>query len=459
MTCSDYNAYIKQVLQHAAENEGRYVDDLKALLRIPSVSTNASGIAECVEFLTDHLASIGMKVRVFETDRNPIILAELEGTSPRTVLFYGHYDVQPPDPIEAWEFPPFAAEEHDGRIYARGSVDDKGNFFCIVKAIQSYAEITGSIPCSVKFIFEGEEEMGSESIEEFVPENLDLLKCDDMVWFDGGIHADGRPEVCLGMKGMVYVELSVKSADRDLHSGKAPLVDNAAWRLVWALNSLYGPDQRIAIPGFYDDVVGPSASDVQLMAGSGLTPDDILKDWTMERLREGYEDLTGEELLTRLYFEPTCTICGINAGYVGHGSKTVIPSSASAKVDFRLVPNQDPDDIVTKLKAHLCKEGFADMDVMVNSAMPASKSDPDALVVGKMLDVMRANYGEPVVKPIVEGSGPGCVFEALGVPYVFARLGPPEDRSHSPNEYTTREAYRRGIASVIQFIAEYSHCN
>jgi len=194
------------------------------------------------------------------------------------------------------------------------------------------------------------------------------------VWFDGGIHADGRPEVCLGVKGMAYVELSVKAVGRDLHSGKAPLVDNAAWRLVWALNSLYGPDHRIAIPGFYDNVVGPSATDMRIIASSGLTHDAIVHDWMIERLRVGYEKLSGEELLRRLYFEPTCTICGISSGYGGPGPKTVIPSSASAKVDFRLVPNQDPWDIVAKLKAHLCEQGFDDIEVRVHSAMPASKS-------------------------------------------------------------------------------------
>ncbi|MEA4884551.1 MAG: M20/M25/M40 family metallo-hydrolase [Clostridia bacterium] len=457
MTCRDtQNTHVEQVLKHAAENEERYVDDLKALLRIPSVSANRSGVSECVEFLSAHLRGMGMTVNVFKTERNPIIVGEIQGTSPRTVLFYGHYDVQPPDPIEAWEHPPFAVCECEGRIYARGAVDDKGNFFCIVKAIQSYVETVGSLPCTVKFILEGEEEMGSESIADFIPQNLDFLKCDDMVWFDGGVHADGRPEVCLGMKGMVYVELSVESATRDLHSGKAPLVDNAAWRLVWALRSLYGPDQRIAIPGFYDDVVGPSPSDIRLIANSRLTAEDILKDWTIQRLRDGYEDLRGEELLTRLYFEPTCTICGISTGYSGPGSKTVIPHTARAKVDFRLAPKQDPDDIIAKLRSHLCEQGFSDIEVSVDSAMAASKSDPDADIVRKVLDVMRSNYGEPVVKPIVEGSGPGCVFEQLGVPYVFARLGPAEDRSHSPNEYTTREAYLKGIATVIQLIAEYS---
>jgi acetylornithine deacetylase/succinyl-diaminopimelate desuccinylase-like protein len=456
MTCRGIpDTRVGQVLKHAAENEEGYVDDLKALLRIPSVSTNASGIAECVKFLSNHLEGIGMAVRTFETERNPIMVAELEGTSPRTLLIYGHYDVQPPDPIDAWKHPPFSAEERDGRIYARGGVDDKGNFFCAVKAIQSYVETIGSLPCSVKFILEGEEEIGSQSIVEFIPKNPDLLACDGMVWFDGGIHADGRPEVCLGVKGMAYVELSVKAVGRDLHSGKAPLVDNAAWRLVWALSSLYGPDHRIAVPGFYDDVVGPSAVDIQLIRGSGLTPDDIVQDWTIERLRAGYEKLSGEELLKRLYFEPTCTICGMTSGYRGPGPKTVIPSNASAKVDFRLVPNQDPHDIVSKLKAHLCAQGFGDIDVSVHSAMPASKSPPDAHVARTMLDVMRANYGEPVVKPIVEGSGPGYVFEMLA-PYAAGRLGPAEDRSHAPNEYTTREAYRKGIATVIQFIAEYS---
>lgn len=448
---------VEHILKHADDNQDRYVQDLKELLRIRSVSLNRSGVDECVRFLVDHLRSIGMQVSVYDTPGNPIILAELRcpASAAKTLLFYGHYDVQPPDPLDAWEYPPFAAEEHGGRIYARGSVDDKGNFFCIVKAIHSWLEAHGSVPFNIKFVLEGEEEVGSPSIADFLPKHLDLLECDGMVWFDGGIHADGRPEMCLGMKGMAYVELSVDTIARDLHSGKAPLVENAAWRLIWALNAIFTPDHRVAIPGFYDDVVGPSAADLGLMSESRLTSADILSDWGAGRLRSGYDDLDGDELLRRLYFEPTCTICGLTSGYQGPGSKTVIPARASAKLDMRLVPNQDPHDIVDKLKRHLITQGFPDIRVGVQSTMRASKSAPDSVLVATMLDVMRTNYGEPVVKPIVEGSGPGYVFENLGVPYVFARLGPPEDRSHAPNEYTTREAYRKGIATVIQFMAEY----
>lgn len=476
---------VNDVLRHAADKEQRFVEDLKAFLRIPSISAQQSGITECVSWLSNHLTAMGVHTRVYQTSGNPVLVGEIRGSSPKTLLFYGHYDVQPPDPIEKWAHPPFAAEEaveDDGskRIYARGAVDDKGNFFCIVKALQSYLETRGALPCTVKLIIEGEEEIGSPSLEGFIREHLDLLQADDMVWFDGGIHADGRPEVCLGMKGMLYVELFATSNPRDLHSGKAPLVDNAAWRLTWALNSLLGADGRVAIPGFYDDVLPPSERDLALIARAGQTRAGILRDWGIDHLRRDLEQslsgrknvaqtnvaqssgveadgdpLEGAALLRRLFFEPTCTICGISSGYTGPGSKTVIPATASAKVDFRLVPSQDPEDILRKLRAHLVATGFDDIEVKADSLMRASKSPSDAPVVDLVIDIMRANYGEPVVKPIVEGSGPGYAFELLGIPYVFSRLGPPEDRSHAPNEYTTRDAFRRGIATVIQLLAAY----
>lgn len=449
------NHSVDDILKYAKDNQRRYVDDLKALLRIPSISARQTGIAECVTYLSAHLAEIGIDNKVYETTGNPVIVGNIKGSSPKTLLFYGHYDVQPPDPVELWDYPPFDAVEVDGRIYARGAVDDKGNFFCIIKALQSYLETHGALPCNVKLILEGEEEVGSPSLQGFFDKHQDVLAADDLVWFDGGIHADGRPEVCLGMKGMLYVDLSVTTNPRDLHSGKAPLVDNAAWRLVWALNSLFDPSGRVAIPGFYDGVVGPSQRDLDLIASSGLTPASILTDWGISHLRPGYQDLAGAELLRKLYFEPTCTICGITSGYSGPGSKTVTPATASAKVDFRLVPGQQPADILSKLHAHLQDSGFADIQVAAESPMPASKSPADAPIVDMVLDVMRTNYGEPVVKPIVEGSGPGFVFERLGAPYVFSRLGPPEDRSHAPNEYTTTEAFGRGIASVIQLLDRY----
>lgn len=449
------NRPAEDVLQRAQENESRYVQDLKQLLQIPSVSSVGDGIEQCVSFLTGHLSAIGIPNTVHSTAGNPVIVADLPGRSPKTLLFYGHYDVQPPDPLDQWISPPFEAKEIDGRIYARGAVDDKGNFFCIIKAIQSFLETRGSLPCGIKMIIEGEEESGSPNLEPFFRQNSHRLCANDMVWFDGGIHADGRPEVCLGMKGLLYVELSVRVNPGDLHSGKAPLVENAAWRLVWALNSLFGPDGRVRIPGFYDGVLPPTGRDLDLIEASGLSEAHIVRDWGVERLRPGLEGRSGSDLLRRLFFEPTCNICGFTSGYGGPGSKTVIPSLASAKLDFRLVPGQDARDILQKLQAHLAASGFGDIEVRPDTFMPASKSPSDAEIVNLVMGVMRENYGEPTVKPIVEGSGPGAVFELLGVPYVFSRLGPPEDRSHAPNEYTTREAFRRGIATVIQLLEEY----
>ncbi len=447
---------VEPILAYAAENEERFVADLKELLRIPSVSRRREGVEKCVNWLNEHLQNLGMATEVFETGGNPIIIAEMQGKSDKTLLFYGHYDVQPEDPIEKWDHPPFAAEEIDGRIYARGAVDAKGNFFCIIKALESHLKTHGRLPCNVKMILEGEEEVGSPSLEPFIAEHGDLLEADAMVWFDGGIHVDGRAEVCLGMKGMLYVELSVETNDgNDLHSGRAPIVDNAAWRLVWALNSLFTPEGKVAIEGFYDDVLPPSETDRRLMKESKLSEEDLLEKWEIPKLRRNLQYTDEANLLEKLFFEPTCTICGITTGYAGPGSKTVIPARASAKVDLRLVPTQEPGDILEKLRRHLDKHGFCDVEIEVHSSGRASKSSSDAPIVDLVIDIMKTRYGRPVVKPIVEGSGPGGAIELIGVPYVFSRLGPPEDRSHAPNEYTTREAYKKGIATVIEILAKY----
>lgn len=447
---------LQLAMAHAARSEDRFVNDLKTILRIPSVSTSRIGIEQCVRYLVEHLSSIGFNVEVDRTSNNPVLLGFIPGRSDKTLLFYGHYDVQPPDPIELWNTGPFEACEMDGRIYARGAVDDKGNFMCILKAIQSYVEACGEPPCNVKIILEGEEEIGSPGLQQFIMANLSALRCNDMVWFDGGVHSDGRPEICLGMKGMVYVELRVTTNPRDLHSGKAPLVDNAAWRMVQALNTLVTLDGRVAIPGFYDNVVPPGPRDLEFIGSAGLEKEHLLRDWGIHCLNARSSRLSGADLLRRLFFEPTCTICGMSSGYTGDASKTIVPAEAIARVDMRLVPDQDPAAIVASLRRHLAAQGFGDIEITVRTAMKASKSRADAPIVGLVMDVMKSEYGRPVVKPIVEGSGPGYVFERLGVPYVFARLGPPEDRSHAPNEYTTREAYRKGISAVIRLLDAYS---
>lgn len=447
-----------RVLQKARDNKEHYVDQLKELLRIPSISSSPEGVKECVNHLFNELMSMGFTAEVFETMGNPIIIAQIKGSTNKTLLMYGHYDVQPPDPLQLWTEPPFAANEVDGRIIARGAVDDKGNFYCILKAIQSYIEASSMPPCNIKLLLEGEEEVGSPSLPSFMEAHKEELKADAMLWFDGGIHADGRPEMCLGMKGMVYAEIEVTSNPRDYHSGKAPLVTNAAWQLVKILNSIRSEDGNVLIPGFYDDIDEPSEVDVELVKYSKLNREDLIADWKLANLDVSCESLSPEQLLLKLYFEPTCTICGMASGYTGPGSKTVLPAKAIVKIDFRLVPGQDPIKVELALRTHLATLGIEGLEVKTHAGMRASKSAPDAPVVGIVREALEEIYGKrPVVKPIVEGSGPGYVFEQLGAPYVFSRLGPTEDRSHAPNEYTTRETFTKGIETVIYILHKYAH--
>lgn len=445
-----------QALDYAQNHIERFIEELQDFLRIPSVAARGEGIDAAVSWLDRRLSSAGLTVEVINTTGNPVVVAEAPKVAGPTILFYGHYDVQPEDPIEEWEYPPFDAQRDGDRIYARGAVDNKGNFLCIVNALESYYKTAGGFPCNIKVIVEGEEEIGSPSLPGFMAAHKDRLKADAMVWFDSGIHPDGRPEICLGMKGLLYTELHVRTNSKDLHSGKATLVPNAAIRLVHALASLVGENNEVKISGFYDECVPPNDWELDQLENADLSAAALKEKWGVEHFHEKYEKLPNAKLFQHLLFDPTCTIGGITAGYQGEGSKTVIPSKASAKVEFRLVPNQDPAHILQLLKEHLAHNGFGDVEVRLISAMKASKPGGGNEIADLLAGVMANYYRYPLVKPLVEGSGPGVVFEEVGAPYVFSRLGPPEDRSHAPNEYFTVPATEKGTAIVIDLIAQFA---
>lgn len=445
-----------QAQKYASENIEEFITQLQDFLRIPSVAARGEGIDEAVAWLQTRLQATGLEVEVVATTGNPVVIAEAPQVEGPTILFYGHYDVQPEDPIEEWEYPPFEAKRVEDRIYARGAVDNKGNFLCIVNALESYYKTTGAFPCNIKVVVEGEEEVGSPSLPGFMKANAERLSADAMVWFDGGIHPDGRPEICLGMKGLLYTELHVRTNSKDLHSGKATLVPNAAIRLVQALASIVDENNEVNIKGFYDECIPPNDWELDQLERAGLTAVDLKKKWGVEHLHPKLEQLPPDKLFEALLFNPTCTIGGITAGYQGEGSKTVIPSRASAKVEFRLVPNQDPSVIQKLLRRHLDDHGFKDVEIKLISAMKASKPGGAHETADLLAEVMSQHYRYPLVKPIVEGSGPGIVFEQVGAPYVFSRLGPPEDRSHAPNEYFTVEATEKGTAIVIDLLAQFA---
>jgi acetylornithine deacetylase/succinyl-diaminopimelate desuccinylase-like protein len=430
-----------------------YIAETARLCAQPSVSAKAEGIEECADLVAKLLEQRDFCVQKFATPGNPVIVAHAEGQSERTLLFYNHYDVQPPEPLELWTSPPFEPTVRNGALYARGAADDKGEFIARLAAVEAVrAAHNGMLPCGVAFVVDGEEEIGSPNIAQFVQEHLNLLKCQGAIWEAGGIDPDGHPMLLLGVRGILYIELSVKTMKRDEHSGKAHILPNAAWRLLRALDSLKAPDERVRIPGFYDQVKPPSEIDIELL--------DALPDYeqfmrTKLGVREFVRGRTGKDL-NRAVFEPTCNIDSITAGYQGEGPKTVIPAEATAKVDFRLVPNQDPDDVFAKVRAHLDDQGFTDVRVTrLGGAMWPAKTSSDDPLVKLTARTGEQVYSQPsLISPLIGPSSPIYAFaDPLGgIPVVTAGVGYSDNCGHAPNEHVRIKDFHNGARHIARIL-------
>lgn len=438
--------------RHIDEHMNDYIDDLKALCRLPSVAAQNQAIDETAAATRALLEKYGMTARVMPTAGNPVVYGEARGVAPQRILLYNHYDVQPAEPLDLWDSDPFDPEVRDGNLYGRGVGDDKGHIVCRLGAIEALRAVLGDLPCGVVFMIEGEEEIGSRNLEPYIVDNADLFRADGCLWEFGGVDYDGRPQIFAGMRGDLYVELRVRTADRDAHSGLGgSIFPNAAWRLIWALATLKGPDERIRIPGWHDDVRQASARDMELLAA---LPDDE------DRLRVTYGlsgfllDASGVELRRRQLFEPTCTISGLSSGYQGPGSKTVLPCEAMAKVDFRLVPNQDPADLLEKLRRHLDQQGFGDIDVIQHNGYAAARVDPDHPFVRMVAETGWDVYDRPpVVAPTSGGSGPMAAFVThLGVPIGNVGVGYPNSGAHAPNEHIRLTDFAAGIKQTARVL-------
>src|SRR6185436_8627586 len=318
-------------------NLDRSLDELGRLVAQPSVVAQGLGIQPCADLVASMLRARGFTTEVLPTGGSPVVVAERGGRSHRTLVIYNHYDVQPPEPLDLWTSPPFEATLRDGKLYGRGVSDDKGHLVARLHAIDALLAAGDELPCRIKFVVEGEEEVGSVHMPSFLAREKDRLEGDACLWEFGYLDQGDRPLLHAGLRGICYVELRVRTAAHDAHSGVGgSIFPNAAWRLTWALASLKGPDERIRIPGHYDKVRAPSARDRELMAKTRDRAEEFRE---LYGVRSFLRDLKGEELKIAEVFEPTCTICGITTGYQGPGSKTVLPAYASAKVDFRLVPD------------------------------------------------------------------------------------------------------------------------
>jgi acetylornithine deacetylase/succinyl-diaminopimelate desuccinylase-like protein len=446
---------MNDILSYVDERMEEMVARLQAFCRQPSIAAQGEGMAEMAELVRQSLERAGAEAELVPTDGYPVVLGRFAGRSSKTLMFYNHYDVQPPDPLELWKSPPFAAEVRDGHLYARGVADNKGNLVARLAAVEAWLAVGGELPLNILFVVEGEEEIGSTNLGTFAEEHRDKLQADGCIWETGYKDTKGRPEIMLGAKGILAVDLQVQALGRDLHSANAAIAESATWRLVWALDSLKGPDERILIPGFYDDVRSPDRRDRTMLAAWDYDEAGELAEFGAEGFLLG---LRGEALKERLLFQPTCNICGFHAGYGGPGIKTVLPARAAAKLDFRLVPDQDPYDILEKLRAHLDAGGFADVEIVVEGPEFPARTDPDDPLVDAVVRAARRIYEEePVVKPIMAGTGPMYeLCQRWGLPAVGAGVGYAASRSHSPNENIRLEDLRQGIKHIALLMEEYS---
>ncbi len=436
------------------------VDDLMRLCRQPSISAQGVGMAEMAQLLSRVMQEYNISTQILPVPGSDysVVYGEIKGESPTTLLFYDHYDVQPPEPLEKWTAPPFEPVMKDGYLRARGISDNKGNIAARLFAIRAFQRMRQKLPLSIKFVVEGEEEIGSPHLSAFVKRNKRLLKADACIWECGGVNWKDQPIIMLGLKGILYVELEARGAALDVHSSMGTVVPNPAWRLVWALASIKDMDENVKVAGFYDSVQLPTKQEIEAI--KAIPPEDkqTRKNLKLKRLVKG---VSGADYTSRHILEPICNICGLDSGYQGKGSKTVLPCVANAKLDFRLVPSQRPDEILAKLRKHLDSHGFSDITIAptTEGENPARTSldSPFAKIIS---ETAREVYSiKPVIMPSMAGSGPMYLFtDMLGLPTAGIGVDNPASRPHAPDENIRLSDFILGakhVAALMERMASH----
>jgi acetylornithine deacetylase/succinyl-diaminopimelate desuccinylase-like protein len=432
-----------------------YLERLRQACAQPSISAQGLGLEEMADLCVAMLNRIGVSAELVNAGGPPVVLGRLVGDSRRSLLFYNHYDVQPVDPLDEWETDPFEPVIRDGTFYARGAADNKGAIVSRICALEAYLAHRDSLPVDLVWVLEGEEEVGSPHLDQFVEQYNDTLRpVDGCIWEAGGKDARGRYQISLGCKGLLYVTLRVQGAATDLHSALAAIVPNPAWRLSWALNTLKGPDGRIQIPGFYDRVRPITPAQREALVGWDYPEAEARELYGVDEFVDG---LSGEPLKEALVFSPTCNIAGFHAGYGGPGSKTVLPREATAKLDFRLTPDQSPDEIVGRLRAYLDEQGFGDVEIVASDGEHPAGGDPDHPFTLTAVRAAERVYGHtPSVLPMMSGTGPvHALCGQFGVPIVTAGVGYSGSRAHGPNEHIHIADFVEGIKYIVAFLDEF----
>jgi acetylornithine deacetylase/succinyl-diaminopimelate desuccinylase-like protein len=445
---------LSSVFAHIQANQDSFTQRLMGYVRHPSISAQGIGVAEVAQLVVGMLTEVGLQTRLIPTAGYPMVLGRWDkAPGAPTVLLYGHYDVQPPDPLEEWVSPPFEPTLRDGRIYARGVGDNKGQHFAQILAIESHLAVHQNLPCNVIVLLEGEEEVGSPHIADFVREHRDKLNADLVITADGQLHPSGTPTITFGVRGVASFELRARGANSDLHSGNfGGVAPNPLWTLVHLLASMKNENGEITIEGFYDQVIPPTDLEKVAVAKLPLDLPAVKAELGLENLDQPAE----RPYYERLMFHPTLTINGLRGGYGGPGSKTVLPHEAVAKCDIRLVEAQTPDEILAKVAAHVQRHAPEVAFIPLDGMFP-SKTPLDSPFAAPIQEAIIAAQGvEPLLYPSMGGSLPDYVFtKILGVPAFVVPYGNADEANHAPNENLTLECFYNGIrtgAALLSYI-------
>ncbi len=449
---------VESVIAFLRENHDRFLEELTMFLRFPSISTDPAhteDVKQCAEWLRNHLHIIGLhNVQLFPTDGHPIVYGEWLGAGPQapTVLIYGHYDVQPVDPIERWISPPFDPVVRDGAIYARGAMDDKGQVWLQLKAIEAWLQTAQRLPVNVKVFIEGEEEIGSVHLGDFVASHRSLLAADIVLISDTAMLGPGKPAICYGLRGLAYLEIRVRGPKRDLHSGSfGGAVDNPANVLSWMIAQLKDRYGRITIPGFYDNVRPLTAQEREAFAAIPFDPQQFADSIGVPAL---YGE-TGYSPLAWLWARPTLDVNGLWSGFQGKGAKTIIPATAGAKISMRLVPDQTAEEITEKAKQHLQHLAPPTVQVDITALYGGDPVliNPDSKPIQVALQALEQVYQAPAYLIREGGSIPivGMLQTQLHATPVLMGFALPTENAHSPNEHFHLDNFYRGMEVVARF--------
>jgi acetylornithine deacetylase/succinyl-diaminopimelate desuccinylase-like protein len=443
---------LSDIFAHIDARRDAYLARLLDYVRQPSISAHGLGIAETGQFLLGELQALGMDAQLIPTAGWPMVYARrMDAPGAPTVMFYGHYDVQPPDPLDAWVSPPFEPEVRDGRIYGRGVGDNKGQHFAQLLAVEATLACRGKLPCNLVVLLEGEEEVGSPHMPEFVRQHRDLLDVDLVITADGPVHESGRSCVLFGVRGVLSFELRARGANRDLHSGNwGGVAPNPIWTLVQLLATMKNTVGEITIDGFYDSIIPPSDLERAALASLPVDPERVLRELGLRAFDAPADRGLGE----RLSLWPTLTINGLHGGYGGPGSKTVLPHEALAKCDIRLVANQSVEEIAAKVEAHVRRHA-PDVTFINQGGMDPSKTPIDSPFAAPILAAVAMGQAEePLVVPAMGGSLPDYVFtKVLGVPAFVVPYANADEANHAPNENLEVERFYKGIRTGAALMA------